>query len=122
MDIDHPIAPSGHEFLAEDAHEAGKADQIDLVAQQPAHDLGIERYAGGEVTVRHNLGWDSGFGGPLQPARFGTAGQNQDDPGRIARLLASFDQGAEIAAATRNEDSEGKRFSHDDSVDSTQPR
>ena len=45
MDVEHAAVPALHEFGREQAHEAGKADQVDAVLVERRLQLGLERRA-----------------------------------------------------------------------------
>jgi hypothetical protein len=103
MDIDHPVAPRFDEFMGQEPHEAGEADELDAGAFQPGIEREVEGLARGVLLVVQHRGLDAVLlraeeSGCVRPVR-----KHEDDFGRVGRILRRLDKGGHVGAASGNE-------------------
>jgi hypothetical protein len=104
MYVDHPAQPVVDEVVAEDAHEAGKADDVDMPAfERLGHDI-FEHVAAGELALRQGSRGDAVAGRNGQAGRGGAVGEHADDLCGIVGRLGGLDQRLHVRAAAGDED------------------
>jgi len=100
VDIDHPPFPARHEPGRQDAHEACKDEQVDLVDPQHFIDRALEGFAiSAEGAVIDGRGGDAEAARPLEPGDVGNVRDDERDLRRIARRLRRFRQRDHVGAA-----------------------
>ena len=65
-----------HEPRGQDAHEAGKNNQVDGIIAQRGGDCLIKGFATGVIGVLNNLCWNTSFGRALQTERVAAVADN----------------------------------------------
>ncbi len=107
VDVEHAAGPGGGKAGREDAHEAGKADQLDVPGGEDAAELGVELFARGIVPMRAHGGGDAGGFSDDEARGIGLVGEDADDLGRVAGhappaiSAAMLEPRPEIRMATR---------------------
>src|ERR1700751_4207237 len=90
MDINHPVAPRLHEIRVQYAHEAGKADELDLALAKLRLRLSRE---GPPVAIWDDRDGNAGRGRDPETRRFGSAADDESDLGRVALSRTCCNQG-----------------------------
>jgi hypothetical protein len=93
MNIDHAVAPRLDKIHVQYAHEAGKADELDLVLAKPRLRLSRE---GAPVTIWDYRDGKAGRGRDPETWRFGSAADNESDLGRVFLSRRCRNQGLQI--------------------------
>ena len=87
------------ERRAENAHEPGQTDQVNISRRKCLAERLIEGAARGEISVANDLSGDIRLFGARQASRIVFVRDNQADARRIVRLGAGIDQCLQIRAA-----------------------
>ena len=99
MDVDHPVAPGIDEPICHQPHEAGQADQLNIVRLEMTLKFGFEILTG-VVSFVVEADCRNAFACcHLQTWGVRTVRQNQGDGGRVFRVLGGFYERSHIAAA-----------------------
>src|SRR5215217_250053 len=106
VDVDHPALPVIDEVFAQDAHEAGEADIVDLPALKDLGHHVFEHVAAQELALRQRGRGDAVLLGRQQARRGGLVGEHADDLGGIVGVSGSLEQRRHVGSATRNEDAD----------------
>ena len=109
MDVEHGVGKRVEQPRADQAHEAGEADQADLAVAQLLRKPRVEIVAGSEVAMADDERFDARAAREVEPTGIGAV-RDDDDDARVE--LAALDRGderLEIAAAAGNEHAKAAR-------------
>src|SRR5690606_3884391 len=103
MDVDHPAGPAIDEVLAQDAHEAGEADDVHFPAFEH-HGHGVfEHLAGNELALGQGGRGQALGGGNFQTGCGSAIGQYTNDFSGIVCRLRSSDERGHVRSAPGDE-------------------
>ena len=103
MNVYQFAAKRPNEIGCQDSHEAGKHDEIRVVAENMSHKRSIELVPGAEIPMINHKGLNVCLGGPLKCEGFGLiAAQSHDLAGEIP-FPAGVDQGLKVGSTARGQ-------------------
>ena len=104
MHVEDPLREVAGKILAEDAHEAGQNDQVDLLPLQELKQSGLKALLPAAVLPQQGHGGDARLPGPLQSVSLRLVGHHQANvPALDNAAFLRVDQGLEIGAAAGDE-------------------
>jgi hypothetical protein len=112
MDIQDSTWKRAYEDGGQNAHEAGKADDVDVIRVQPRDNGLVERLARVVVFVRDNGRWHAGLSGALESASVGFVANDHGDARIDTPISAGVEDRLQIRPAPRNQNPE--RSTHKD--------
>src|SRR5215204_6296140 len=104
MDVQHPPGPAVDEPRRQDAHEAGKAEELDAMRQKLLVERTLEGLALRIGLVVDDRGCDPGGRRPREAFRVRPVRDHQRDLGRVVGRLGGLDQRRHVGTAAGNED------------------
>ena len=104
MDVEHALLPAPHEPWREQAHESGKADDVDAMRLERALQRAFEGLSIGELPMLDERGGEPGRARRRQPFGVGLIGHDERDLGRVGGALRGRQQRRHVGAAPGDED------------------
>src|SRR5215218_7439802 len=104
MDVQHPSGPAVDEPRRQDAHEAGKAEELDAMRQKLSVERALQSLALRIDLVVDDRGCDPGGRRPREAFRVRPVRDHQRVLGRVLRRLGGLYQRRHVRAAAGNED------------------